>query len=95
MYFDDGSTISSVFSGIYFDVTELHLAVSGKFRFNKNDEKVSICENFFFFFFFFFFSEFFFLLISVLLHMYSRLSLSRPRLSRITAYVEVKIWSLF
>ena len=26
---------------------------------------------------------------------YSRLSLSRPRLSRITAYLEVKIWSLF
>ena len=25
---------------------------------------------------------------------YSRLSLSRPRLSRITAYLEVKIWSL-
>ena len=27
--------------------------------------------------------------------MYNRLSLSRPRLSRITAYFEVKIWSLF
>ena len=27
--------------------------------------------------------------------MYSRLSLSRTRLSRITAYLEVKIWSLF
>ena len=26
---------------------------------------------------------------------YSRLSLSRPRLSRITAYLEVKIWFLF
>ena len=26
---------------------------------------------------------------------YSRLSLSRPRLSRITAYLEVKFWSLF
>ena len=26
---------------------------------------------------------------------YSQLSLSRPRLSRITAYLEVKIWSLF
>ena len=26
---------------------------------------------------------------------YSRLSLSRPRLSRITAYLEEKIWSLF
>ena len=26
---------------------------------------------------------------------YSRLSLSRPRLSRITAYIEVKFWSLF
>ena len=25
---------------------------------------------------------------------YSRLSLSRPRISRITAYLEVKIWSL-
>ena len=29
------------------------------------------------------------------LNMYSRLSLSRTRLSRITAYLEVKIWSLF
>ena len=28
-------------------------------------------------------------------YIYSRLSLSRPRLSRITAYLEVKIWSLF
>ena len=27
--------------------------------------------------------------------LYSRLSLSRTRLSRITAYLEVKIWSLF
>ena len=27
--------------------------------------------------------------------MYSRFSLSRPRLSRVTAYLEVKIWSLF
>ena len=26
---------------------------------------------------------------------YNRLSLSRPRLSRITAYLDVKIWSLF
>ena len=26
---------------------------------------------------------------------YSRLSLSRTRLSRVTAYLEVKIWSLF
>ena len=26
---------------------------------------------------------------------YSRISLSRTRLSRITAYLEVKIWSLF
>ena len=28
-------------------------------------------------------------------NIYSRLSLSRTRLSRITAYLEVKIWSLF
>ena len=30
-----------------------------------------------------------------ILNNYNRLSLSRPRLSRITAYLEVKIWSLF
>ena len=30
----------------------------------------------------------------VLSPIYSRLSLSRPRISRITAYLEVKIWSL-
>ena len=29
------------------------------------------------------------------LHLYSRTSLSRTRLFRITAYLEVKIWSLF
>ena len=29
------------------------------------------------------------------LSIYSRPSLSRPRLSRITAYIEVKLWSLF
>ena len=32
---------------------------------------------------------------SVHTSIYSRLSLSRPRLFRITAYLEVKIWSLF
>ena len=31
----------------------------------------------------------------LILYRYSRLSLSRPRLSRITAYLEVKLWSLF
>ena len=31
----------------------------------------------------------------VIITKYSRFSLSRPRLSRTTAYLEVKIWSLF
>ena len=33
--------------------------------------------------------------LGVLLNIYSQLSLSRLRLSRITAYLEEKIWSLF
>ena len=32
---------------------------------------------------------------NIAVNVYSQLSLSRPRLSRITAYLEVKIWFLF
>ena len=62
------------------------------------------CLVFFFFFFFFFFHFKCFLDFAFtdggkgctkVKSNYSRLSLSRPRLSRVTTYLEVKIWSLF